>query len=68
MNLDEFLKEKRKKILLICRFNLEKGIRRRQRDIDEERILINFDFKRFKKMKKEGKFQIISDRRYRLRI
>jgi len=66
MKLEELMKEKRKKIWIRC--YLKRKAKRRQRDKEKEKMLILLDYMRFRKWLEEGKFEIVGNRRYKLRI
>ena len=66
MKLKDLMKEKSRKIWIKCYLKREAKIR--PRDPEKEKILIIIDYMRFKRYIKEGKLEIIGDRRYRLKI
>jgi len=68
MKWEELLEEKRNKMYLRYRLGWRRGARNRARDEEEERVLIMLDFARMKRMIKEGKFEVLGERRYRLRL
>lgn len=66
MKLEDLLEEKKRKMWIRC--YLKREARRRPRDPEKERLSIIFDYMRFRRFIREGKLEIIGDRRYRLRI
>ena len=66
MKLEDLIREKRKRIWIKC--YLRREPRNRPTDPDKERALILLDYLRFRKLIREGKLEMLGDRRYRLRI
>ena len=60
------MRKRKKKVWIKC--YVEKGIRRRSRDSEEEKILILLDYARMRRFIEEGKFEVLGDRKYRLTL
>ncbi|AEA47292.1 hypothetical protein [Archaeoglobus veneficus] len=45
-----------------------KGVRRRPRDVEKEKMLILLDYARMKRLMEKGKFVVLGERRYRLNL
>lgn len=66
MRWEDLLEEKKKKLWVKC--YVEKGIRRRPRDSEKEKVLILLDYARMRRFIEEGKFEVLGERRYRLTL
>jgi len=62
------MEEKKNKMYLRYKLGWKREARVRPRDEEEEKVLIMLDFARMKRMIEEGKFEILGDRTYRLKL